>query len=291
MILQGAARLAAGEALGCIVRVPDEQSAEVFTPTYIVQVSGGREVTATAEEVQPLLCDNADSNTVSSLESCIVLRTVIGSRAYGLGRADSDFDRRGVYVAPPAMHWSLTGSPDQLEDPHTKDCYWEVGKCILLALKSNPAVLEALYSPIVEHADWTGTFLLEERGALVSRLAANTYGRYAVAQFKKLQSDERNYGKVKWKHAMHLIRLLHAGIRLLRSGTLTLPADEHRDQLLAIRDGQLPLERVLALHDTLQAALTDSVYNSPLPPMPDYRRANLLLLTIRTRAAREAGLL
>ena len=45
-----------------------------------------------------------------------------------------------------------------------------------------------------------------------------TYNGYVLSQFKKLQADLRNQGEVKWKHVMHLIRLLLAGITVLRGG-------------------------------------------------------------------------
>lgn len=50
------------------------------------------------------------------LESFIIYRCVVGSRAYGLDHDDSDTDRRGVYLAPADLQWSLFGAPEQFED-------------------------------------------------------------------------------------------------------------------------------------------------------------------------------
>ncbi|MEZ4727824.1 MAG: nucleotidyltransferase domain-containing protein [Caldilineaceae bacterium] len=41
---------------------------------------------------------------------------MVGSRAYGLAHEESDTDRRGVYLPPADLHWSLYGVPEQLEN-------------------------------------------------------------------------------------------------------------------------------------------------------------------------------
>ena len=46
------------------------------------------------------------------LNRFVILRSVVGSRAYGLATADSDTDRRGVYLPPAELHWSLYGVPE-----------------------------------------------------------------------------------------------------------------------------------------------------------------------------------
>ena len=60
-----------------------------------------------------------------NLQPHVIYRCVVGSRAYGLDHEDSDFDRRGIYLPPAAMHWSLYGVPEQLEDMNTDECYWD----------------------------------------------------------------------------------------------------------------------------------------------------------------------
>ena len=70
----------------------------------------------------------------------VIYRCVVGSRTYGLDREESDFDRRGVYLPPAEMQWSLFGVPEQLENPETDECYWELQKFLTLALKANPNV-------------------------------------------------------------------------------------------------------------------------------------------------------
>ena len=79
----------------------------------------------------------------------VIFRCIVGSRAYGLDTERSDIDRRGFYLPPASLHWSLAKLPEQLETDQ-EECYWEIEKFIRLALKANPNILECLYTPLVE---------------------------------------------------------------------------------------------------------------------------------------------
>ena len=94
----------------------------------------------------------APSPERSPLFDRVILRCIIGSRAYGLDHEASDTDYRGVYLPPAEAHWSLYGVPDQLESEPTQEHYWELQRFLVLALKANPNVLECLYTPLVELA-------------------------------------------------------------------------------------------------------------------------------------------
>ena len=211
----------------------------------------------------------------------VIYRCVIGSRAYGLDGLDSDTDRRGIYLPPATLHWSLYGVPEQLENPAAEEVYWEAQKFVVLALKSNPNVLECLYTPLVEHATPLMNELLALRGKLISRLIYQTYSGYVMSQFKKLQGDIRNHNAVKWKHVMHLIRLLIAGATALEEGYVPVDAGEHRERLLSIKRGEVPFAECdawrIALHERFDAAATKTA----LPERPDYAAANDWLLRAR----------
>lgn len=108
-----------------------------------------------------------------------------------------------------------------------------------------------------------------------------------MSQFKKMQADLRNQGQVKWKHVMHLIRLLISGIGVLRDGVVSVQVEEHRDQLLAIKRGEMPWEETekwrISLHSEFDRALSET----KLPERPDYERANAFLIQARRRALGE----
>ena len=214
----------------------------------------------------------------------VIYRCIVGSTAYGLNREGSDVDRRGFYLPPAGLHWSLAGVPEQLESDH-EECYWEIEKFIRLALKANPNVLECLYSPLVETCTPLAQELIEMRTIFLSQYIHRTYNSYVLSQFKKLEQDLRNHGEIRWKHVMHLIRLLLSGVEVLKEGFVPLRVDRYRDRLLAIRDGEVPWDDVeqwrLALHAELDSALA----HTALPEHPDYACANDFLLRARRLAA------
>lgn len=206
---------------------------------------------------------------------------MVGSRAYGLEDDASDTDLRGIYLPPAELHWSLYGIPEQLEQNETQECYWELQKFIVLALKANPNVLECLYSPLVELTTPLAQELLDMRSHFLSQLVYQTYNGYVLSQFKKLEQDLRNHDQIRWKHAMHLIRLLLSGIALLREGVVPVRMEEHRSQLLAIKHEQMAWDEVnarrLRLHQEFDAAFT----TTKLPERPDYAKANDFLIRAR----------
>jgi predicted nucleotidyltransferase len=211
----------------------------------------------------------------------VIYRCVVGSRAYGLENDQSDTDRRGFYLPPAELHWSLGHVPEQFEIYETQEAYWELEKFILLALKANPNVLECLYTPLVELATPLAQELLDAREMFLSKLVYQTYNGYVMSQFRKIEQDLRTTGAIKWKHAMHLIRLLLSGVAILRDGFVPVRVEEHRERLLGIRAGEIPFEAVnrwrLELHEQFAAAYEKSV----LPEQPEWERANDFLVVAR----------
>lgn len=218
----------------------------------------------------------------------VIFRCVIGSRAYGLETEDSDTDRRGVYLPPAELQWSLYGVPQQLENDATQEVYWELQKFVILALKSNPNVLECLYSPLIETCTPLAQRLLDMREKFLSKLVFQTYSGYVTSQFKKMQTDIKNRGTVKWKHVMHLLRLLLSGVHVLCEGLVAVDVGQHRDQLLAIKRGEVPFPECekwrLKLHEEFNVAFEQT----NLPDRPDYKAANEFLIDARRLALEEA---
>lgn len=216
-----------------------------------------------------------------ALDEFVIYRCIVGSRAYGLDNESSDVDRRGIYLPPADIHWSLYGVPEQIEHKETEECYWEMQKFLTLCLKANPNVLECLYTPLVEYTTPLARELLEMRSVFLSKLVYQTYNGYVMSQFKKLEQDLRAQGTIKWKHAMHLIRLLLQGINILHEGFLPVRVDEHKDKLLLIRNGETDWRDVnewrLSLHKEFDTAFA----KTNLPERPDYENANEFLIKAR----------
>ena len=271
--------------VGVIVRSPIDR-----THAYRVKFSDGFEAMVQHDQLVRLSDFQRDSLRDSSEPSMIqwneriIYRCVIGSRAYGLEDDQSDTDRRGFFLPPAELHWSLYGVPEQLENEETQEAYWEIQKFLVLALKANPNVLECLYSPIVEWATPLAEELLAMRESFLSKLVFQTYSGYVASQFKKMQSDIRNQGQVKWKHVMHLIRLLISGIAVLREGRVTVEVGQHRDQLLQLKRGEVPFVEADAWRKRLQVDFEKAFQHTTLPERPDYERVNAFLIHARKLA-------
>jgi len=269
-------------AVGVVAAGPSESEAR-----YRVRFPDGGEAALRRDDVSIRKQHQRDGLTIGAqsasedLRPSIIYICVVGSRAYGLDSAASDTDRRGIYLPPARLHWSLAGVPEQIEDKDAEECYWELQKFLILALKANPNVLECLYTPLVERT----TPLIDElrgmRAIFLSKLIYQTYNGYVLSQFRRMEQDLRTSGAIKQKHAMHLIRLLLSGITALREGTIAVDVGAYRERLLAIRRGELPWEAVnewrLALHREFDAAYSAS----RLPERPDFARANAFLIAAR----------
>lgn len=269
-----------------------EQAALDATQSYIVRLTDGATVSLRRVEFSIRKHAQNDMSEASAeaigecdLRQFVIYSCVTGSQAYGLATNQSDTDVRGIYLPPAALHWSLYGVPEQLEDRAREEVFWETGKFLTLALKANPNVLECLYTPMYEAKHELANKLLAMRDAFLSQLVYQTFNGYVLSQFKKLEQDLRTTGEIKSKHAMHLIRLLLAGVSILRDATLQVDVGEHRAELLAIRRGEIAWDEInkwrLALHKDFDAALSAT----RLPERPDYKRVNDFLIHARRTAA------
>ncbi len=277
--------------VGIIVETPSDPD-----HAYRVRFVNGTESTVRRREIEVLSQHQSEGIRMASrgalleydLERYVIYRCIVGSRAYGLEHEESDTDRRGIYLPPAELHWSLHGVPQQLENHATQECYWELQKFLVLALKANPNILESIYSPLVEDVQPIARELLDMKEAFLSKLVYATYNGYVLSQFKKMNRDMRNAGRVKPKHAMHLIRLLLSGIHLLREGTVPVRVEAHRDRLLAIRDEAMSWDEVNAWRLKLHAEFDEAVESTPLPDRPDYRRINDYLVRARSSMVAQA---
>lgn len=217
----------------------------------------------------------------------LIYRCVIGSQAYGLEDEKSDVDYRGIFLPTANDHWSLHGVPAQWENQTTQEHYWEIQRFIVLALKANPNVLECLYTPLVEKSTPLADELLQMREVFLSKLVYHTFNGYVLSQFKKMKSDVEKYEHPKPKHAMHLIRLLLAGIGMLRHGAMQVRVNEYREELRAIKRGEIAWTEVekwrKSLHQEFDAAFTQT----KLSEYPNYAWANEFLIRARRSAMLE----
>lgn len=275
-------------AVGVVTRTPASEAEKHF----LVRFPDGFEASLTREQIEVLkhFKDRLPGGQAAAefeLEPYIIYRCVVGSRAYGLDNDESDTDRRGIYLAPAEMQWSLFGAPEQFEDHTAQSCYWELQKFLTMALKANPNILECLYSPLVEKITPLGSELLAQRKLFLSQMIFQTFNGYAMSQFKKIEQDIRNHGEVRWKHAMHLLRLLLTGAATLRTGNVPVRVEDEslRARLLTVKRGELPWLEVDTWRKELHRDFEKALAETKLPERPDYEATNRFLVRARREAA------
>jgi predicted nucleotidyltransferase len=270
-------------AVGKIIKAPLDNN-----HAYVVQFPDGGEASLHRQEIairkhlQNVTFDRpSEWLDDRNLDEFVIYKCVVGSRAYGLDVDASDTDYRGIFLPSANLHWSLYGVPEQIEHTESEECYWELQKFMVLALKANPNVLECLYTPLVEQAKPIAEELLDGKKRFLSKLVYQTYNGYVLSQFRKLEQDLRTRGELKWKHVMHLVRLLLSGVIVLEEGLVPVRAEEFREKLMAIRNGEKSWEEVnewrVALHERFDKALETTT----LPERPDYEWANEFLIKAR----------
>ncbi|MBA3539813.1 MAG: nucleotidyltransferase domain-containing protein, partial [Deltaproteobacteria bacterium] len=124
------------------------------------------------------------------LRPCVVIDTVVGSRAWGVSDVGSDEDRRGVFVLPTAWTTGLVDPPLDLNSLDGSQSYWEIGKAVRQALRADPNTLEMLFaSP--EVVDPMGAELIAMREGFLSQEIYGAFGRYALSQLDRLEHNQR----------------------------------------------------------------------------------------------------
>jgi predicted nucleotidyltransferase len=252
------------------VRFADGETVEVFF----------EELALRRREVEDALGENTED-----MRPWIIYRCQVGSHAFGLASEDSDDDLRGIYLPPARWQWSLKRLPEQLEyaDQTRDEVYWELEKYLRLALKANPNVLETLWTPMVLLADETAKELRAMREVFLSKHIYKTYSGYVLSQFRRMANAYKAKGTYKPKHAMHLVRLLYSGIAALETGEIRIDVAEHREELLHIRNDNLPFEEVKQRALELDERFQQAFERTHLPEQPDYARVDEFLIRARRR--------
>lgn len=125
-----------------------------------------------------------------------------GSHAYGLNRPDSDYDYRGVFIAPKRYYLgfdSIEQKDDGWDEPgiypfldRNKDTViYELKKVLPLLAAANPNVLELLWLNEYPVLTQVGQHLINYRDVFLSKKVKHTYSGYAFAQIKKMETHRK----------------------------------------------------------------------------------------------------
>jgi len=209
-----------------------------------------------------------------------------GSKAYGIDVEGSDDDYVGVFVPRLRDFVSIHGIERETYAENGPDfTIHEIGKFCHLALKGNPAILEALWNPDVLECDAWGRELLALRGRVLHRGSLEVYVAYAEAQMKKMVAGKGLHSKggtYNGKYGAHLVRLLHAGIGLAASREVMVRVPpELKGTLLSIRNGERSMGEVLEIARPLLGRLKKLSETNTLPEKPDADAVNDLVVRAR----------
>jgi predicted nucleotidyltransferase len=105
-----------------------------------------------------------------------------------------------------------------------------------------------------------------------------SYERWKAERNPARAELERRYG-YDTKHAMHLIRLMRMGLEVLERGQLIVRRPDAAE-LVAVREGALGYEQLVARAEELERSMRDAVAASSLPPQVDYEAVDRLLLEL-----------
>lgn len=161
-----------------------------------------------------------------SLRPCVVIDTLVGSRAWGVSDERSDEDRRGVFVLPMPWTTGLVDPPLDLVSLDGSHTYWELGKAIRQALRADPNTLEMLFAePAV--VDPLGAELVAMRDGFLSQEIYGSFGRYALSQLDRLEHNQRlaeHRGVIiEWLQADPALELDAAAHRLAATARIAAP--------------------------------------------------------------------
>lgn len=214
-----------------------------------------------------------------------ILKSLVGSRAHGLHREDSDWDWRGVFVQRTSEILSLnykTKATQWLEGDEDHVNY-EIGHFLSLAQKANPSVLELLVSPQIETFPYGTVDLGKELIGLMPYMfdpqdAFNAFVGYSKNQRKKMFDDKDGR---KLKHSLAYIRTLYSLNDLLETGTFSLKINtlERFDILTDIKNGLLTSGQIFDLASDLTSLAEEKLKHAE--NRKDEKKINDFLLKVR----------
>jgi predicted nucleotidyltransferase len=246
----------------------------------------------------------------SFLPTNVMYETIMGSTAYGVSSDESDWDVYGFCIPPkeevfPHLDGEIPGFGEpkkrfaQFQQMHIHDASAQGGKGIQydltiysivkymsLCMECNPNVIDSLFTPreCVLHITQVGTMVRDARELFLHKGCWPKFKGYAYAQLHKMKGKNPIGKRVALrekfgfdvKFAYHIVRLLGECEQILMDGTIDLRRD--REQLKAIRRGEVPEEDIVKWASEKEQFLESLYHSSKIPDHPDVDKIRQLLL-------------
>ncbi|MFZ3589492.1 nucleotidyltransferase domain-containing protein [Bacillus sp. DJP31] len=159
-----------------------------------------------------------------------------GSRAWGFPSKDSDYDVRFIYIHNPDWYLSIDQKRDVIEIPKHDSLSipihelldvsgWELTKALKLFRKSNPPLLEWMYSSIVYYQSYSGVDKMRELDTNI--FAPNSCMYHYLNMAKGNYRDYLQGQKVKIKKYFYVLRPILAAKWIQKYNTIP-PIEFHK---------------------------------------------------------------
>ncbi|HAA15159.1 MAG TPA: nucleotidyltransferase [Cytophagales bacterium] len=137
-----------------------------------------------------------------------LLTCLSGSQAYGLATPTSDIDRKGIFVMPRDLFFGLEYL-SQVENESHDEAFFEVGRFVELLLKSNPTVLELLFTKgeAIEHIHPLMASLDPDR--FLAKSCFQPFVGYAQTQIRKAKGLKKKVFNPQPKERKSLMDFCH----------------------------------------------------------------------------------
>lgn len=116
----------------------------------------------------------------------LIFESISGSRAYDLANIHSDTDLKGVFVLPSHLYYGLQ-EIEQVNNDSNDIVYYELKKFSSLLAKSNPNILELLYTDSESIIYENPQFTKFKEHSFLSKECCQTFAGYAFSQIRKAQ--------------------------------------------------------------------------------------------------------
>ena len=180
----------------------------------------------------------------------VILKTLVGSRAHKLNNPESDYDYRGVFLAPTKELLKLNAPKitTNWQEGDTKEAadntMWELGHFLMMATKCNPTVLEVFKAPIEQTTDLGNSLRELFPRVWNSKGVRDAFVGYGLNQRKKFldKKDSRPH-----KYATAYLRTLVQAWYLLTTRELIvdMSGTSEFDTLLRFKSGEYEFAEVM----------------------------------------------